>query len=64
MHKRTVIVVLGLATALSPFLGLPYGGLMWILPALGIVIALLAYPVRRKQAEDPAEPTHEAPSGF
>ncbi len=65
MHKRTVIVVLGVLVALSPFIGLPYVALMWILPVLGIIIAVLAYPFRRRQVpEEPAEPVHEAPTGF
>lgn len=64
MHKRTAILVLGIVVALSPFFGVPYTGLMWLLPVLGIAIAVLAYPMRRKPAEDAPEPTHEAPAGF
>lgn len=63
MPKRTIIVILGVLTALSPFLGLPYAGLMWLLPVLGIAIAVLAYPVRRQRYTEAPEP-HEAPTGL
>lgn len=42
----------GLLTAVSPFVGLPYSWLMWLLPILGLISFALALTlrVRRQRA--------------
>lgn len=67
MHRLQALMVLGLLTALSPFLGLPYAWLMWILPVLGIVSFVTAFTLSRKrrsaltrlQNAEATEDTHE-----
>lgn len=39
----------GLLTAVSPFIGLPYSWLMWMLPVLGLISFALALTLRVKR---------------
>ena len=66
-------MVLGLLTALSPFLGLPYSWLMWALPVFGLLVFLLAcmLELKRRTAQSRIEKektaafsTHEEPTSF
>lgn len=57
MSRETLIIVLGLLTALSPFVGLPYPYLMVLLPILGLVVAASAFMLRVRRMPEP--PTHE-----
>lgn len=61
MSKRTTLILLGLLIVITPFVGLPYSYLMWVLPILGLLVAYLGYSRRsiRMPAEDPA--LHEGP---
>lgn len=59
MTKKTTLIALALLTALTPFLGLPYSFLQWILPLLALLIALIAFfgrgtPVRSPHEESQA----------
>ncbi len=46
MNSPRALVLLGIVTALSPFVGLPYSWLRVLLPILGIVIVVVAFRVR------------------
>lgn len=46
MNSPRALVLLGILTALSPFIGLPYSWLRVLLPILGIVIVVVAFRVR------------------
>ncbi len=71
MHRLQALMVLGLLTALSPFIGLPYAWLMWLLPLFGIVSFVTAFTLSRKrktaltrlQSAEAAEDTHEESTG-
>lgn len=39
MTTESTLILLGILTALVPFLGLPYAWLLWIVPLLGLLIA-------------------------
>lgn len=64
MQKRTVLVVIGIIIALSPFAGLPYSALMWLLPILGIITAVLAYPFRARPRAVASDAPHETTPGI
>jgi|CXWL01.1.fsa_nt_gi cytochrome c-type biogenesis protein CcmH/NrfF len=49
MSREGVVMVFGILTAVSPFLGLPYTWLMWMLPILGLVSFGLALSLRVKR---------------
>ena len=55
MTRVRTITGLALLVALSPFLGLPYSWLMWLLPILGLLIVFIALSSRRSAAR------HEEP---
>lgn len=57
MSRETLIIVLALLTALSPFVGLPYPYLMVVLPVLGLIIAASALVLRIRRM--PEVPLHE-----
>lgn len=73
MHRLQALMVLGLMTALSPFIGLPYAWLMWILPLGGLSVFALAVmlELKRRSAQTRIEKVrpdvteyHDAPSSF
>jgi len=39
MTTESTLILLGILTALVPFLGLPYAWLLWTVPLLGLFIA-------------------------
>ncbi len=57
MSREGIIMTLGLLTAVSPFIGLPYSWLMWMLPVLGLVSFALALTLRVKRQRARAVPT-------
>ena len=61
MSKEGILIVLGVCVLLSPFLGLPYRFLMWILLGLGLTIALVAFFLRSHRMKETArrEMTYE-----
>lgn len=52
MSREGIIMVLGVVVILSPFVGLPYAWLFWVLPIIGIAVFALALSlrVRRQRA--------------
>lgn len=62
MSREGIVIILGVLVALSPFVGLPYYVLAWVLPILGLVSALIALSLRvrrqksRTQAPQPTSP--------
>lgn len=56
MSHESTIFLLGILTALSPFLGLPYSWLMVIAPALGLLTAALAVAARARSLADAHAP--------
>jgi len=58
MTRESTILLLGLVTALAPFLGLPYSWLMVILPLAGFSIVILSVLLRARRMQEPiSEPT-------
>ncbi len=51
MSKEGTLVTIGILTAVSPFLGLPYSWLAWILPVLGILAVIVGYVIKKDKAE-------------
>ncbi len=47
MHRHNALVLLGLLAALSPFVGLPYSVLAFVLPVLGLLVAGTALTMRK-----------------
>lgn len=47
MSKEGTLVTVGILTALSPFIGLPYSWLAWILPVLGVITLIVGYVIRK-----------------
>lgn len=52
MSREGIIMVLAVVVMVSPFVGLPYAWLLWVLPSIGFVICALALSlrVRRQRA--------------
>lgn len=50
MSRELLLIVLGLLSALVPFIGLPYSWLMIILPVLGVAVAGIAFSLRGRRA--------------
>lgn len=62
MHRESSLIALGALIFVSPFLGLPYSWLMFILPVLGLVVVAIAISLRmRRRARAPQMPadTHD-----
>lgn len=49
MHRESILIVLGVITAVMPYLGLPYGWLMFALPVLGLLILIIGLSLRMKR---------------
>lgn len=59
MSREGTLILLGLFVALSPFVGLPYSWLMWILPILGLIILAQAIVLRmRRLTSTQSAPRH------
>jgi TRAP-type C4-dicarboxylate transport system permease small subunit len=54
MSRERILTLIGLLTALAPFLGFPYSWLMFILPVLGVLVALIALSLPRRRHVAPA----------
>ncbi len=50
MSRESTLILFGVLVALSPFIGLPYIWLMWILPILGILVIVLGVALRAKRS--------------
>lgn len=59
MHRLQALIILGIVTMTAPFIGLPYGWLMGLLPIVGFLSALLALTLslKRRSALDRTKPT-------
>ncbi len=61
MKRESLLILVGALLILSPFLGLPYTWLMFIVPGLALVVISIGVSLRLpKRVKDP-EP-YEAPS--
>ncbi len=58
MSRENILILLGLMTMLAPYSGLPISWLEFILPAIGLIVVLIASMVRASQRsiEAPSEP--------
>jgi hypothetical protein len=56
MTTESTLILLGILTALVPFLGLPYAWLMWIVPLLGLSIAATGVMLRAKRLTSESGP--------
>lgn len=60
MSREGTLILLGVIVVLSPFLGLPYSWLMWILPILGLAVLAQGIVLRmRRLTATQAAPTRE-----
>ncbi len=57
MSKEGTLVTVGILVAISPFIGLPYSWLAWILPVLGGITVLVGYVIRKDIIAERSEPT-------
>lgn len=62
MNPRKVLIVLGVLTALAPFIGLPRDVLVFLLPIIGgSVIATVLFLIPKNSSHTEVyEPTHDA----
>ena len=67
MTRESLLIILGLILALSPFLALPYTWLMVLVPILSLAVIVIGITLRRKRSlessrsEAVAPPPYEAP---
>jgi VIT1/CCC1 family predicted Fe2+/Mn2+ transporter len=63
MTRESVLVILGVLVALTPYAGLPLSILEIVLPVLGLLIVAIALTLRARNAHRQAEvvPVYEAP---
>lgn len=47
MSRSLILVLLGVLVALSPYVGIPYSYLMWVLPVLGLVVLLMGLSLKK-----------------
>lgn len=60
MSREGTLILLGVIVVLSPFLGLPYSWLMWILPILGLAVLAQGIVLRmRRLTATQAAPARE-----
>lgn len=62
MSKRATLMLLGLVIVITPFIGLPYSYLMWVLPLLGLLVAYLGYSRRGTAQEALTHEPHDSTS--
>ncbi|MEO6536127.1 MAG: hypothetical protein ABIT47_00405 [Candidatus Paceibacterota bacterium] len=48
MSRESILMILGVLVAVSPWSGLPLAILVWILPVLGIAIAFIGFTLRTR----------------
>lgn len=48
MHRLQALIILGIVTAVSPYLGLPYSVLMFCLPVVGLISSIIALTLLKK----------------
>ena len=56
MTTESTLILLGILTALVPFLGLPYAWLMWLVPLLGLFVAASAVVLRARRLSHEGAP--------
>lgn len=64
MKRFRTLIVLGTLVGISPFLGLPYEVLMWLLPILGVLVALSGIAASLGDTYEKTSQTHESPSSL
>lgn len=57
MSRESLLVVMGIILAVSPFSGFPLSWLMWFYLLIGLIIAGIAFSLRRARSPQ----VHEAP---
>lgn len=64
MHRESILIALGVLIAVSPYLGLPYAWLMFMLPIFGfIVLAIgLSLQMRRRARVNDSAPNETNPA--
>lgn len=62
MSLGRTLILLGVLIALSPFVGLPYSYLAWVLPLLGLVVVATGVASFKKRPREALSPEHEAVS--
>lgn len=61
MSRESLLILLGILVALSPFLGIPLSLLAWILPVLGLVTLGIGISLRTERTRSAdATTSHEA----
>lgn len=64
MKRFRTLIVLGLLVGISPFVGLPYEILMWLLPVLGFLVALSGTLAVVGERYEKSSHTHESASSL
>jgi hypothetical protein len=49
MSREATLILIGLLVIVSPFSGLPVSWLQWLLPVLGIIVAVIGYSLRMEK---------------
>lgn len=55
MTRETLLIILGIALALTPFLGLPYSWLMVLVPLLSAGVIVIGITLRKKRSDAAAK---------
>ncbi len=57
MSNGTLLIILGVLVALTPFSGLPGYILEFLLPTLGIMVVVIGYLLRPRRTSNPTDST-------
>lgn len=58
MHRESILIALGALIAVSPYLGLPYAWLMFVLPVLGLLVLATGLSMRMRRRAQEKEAVH------
>jgi hypothetical protein len=61
MPRESILILLGVFIALSPFVGLPYSWLMWFVLVLGLLVIAQGISLRAKKQKAPPREVTVAP---
>lgn len=62
MSRESVLVLIGVLVAVSPFSGLPVTWLAWILPVMGVAVLLIGVSLKAQKLLTPLPQEHEGNS--
>ncbi|MDB5190408.1 MAG: hypothetical protein JWN49_734 [Parcubacteria group bacterium] len=62
MSRESILMILGILVAISPWSGLPLSILAWILPLLGLAITFIGFTLRTRAHAVRVKDTSSRPS--